>query len=89
MHTLLCAQWYAVVAALVVAGAALGAPPVHGAQPPAVRRLVADPVPGAFEPVEDVCASCVIDLVKGMSIRFLHGHGVAFPVATNIWIIWI
>lgn len=35
------------------------------------------PVPGALEPVEDVCASCVVDLVKGVSIRFLHGHGVA------------
>lgn len=34
-------------------------------------------MPGALEPVEDVCASCVIDLVKGVSVGFLHGHGVA------------
>lgn len=89
MHTLLCAQWYAVVPTLVVARAALGASPVHRAQPPAIGGFVADPVPGALEPVQDVCASCVIDLVKRMSIGFLHGHSVAFPVTTNIWIIWI
>lgn len=30
----------------------------------------------ALEPVEDVSAAGVIDLVKGMSVRLLHGHGI-------------
>lgn len=35
------------------------------------------PVPGAFEPVEDVGASGVVDLVEWMSVGLLHGHRVA------------
>lgn len=34
-------------------------------------------MPGTLEPVEDVCTSCVVDLIKGVCIRLLHGHGVA------------
>lgn len=35
------------------------------------------PVPGAFEPVEDVGAAGVVDLVKRVSVRLLYSHGVA------------
>lgn len=35
------------------------------------------PVPCAFKPVEDVCASGVVDLVKWVSIGFLHCHSIA------------
>lgn len=35
------------------------------------------PVSGAFEPVEDVGAARVVDLVKWMSVRLLHGHCIA------------
>lgn len=35
------------------------------------------PVSGAFEPVEDVGAAGVVDLVKRMSVRLLHGHCIA------------
>lgn len=34
------------------------------------------PVSCAFEPVEDVCASGVVDLVKRMSVRLLDGDGI-------------
>lgn len=34
-------------------------------------------MPGALEPVKDVCASCVIDLIEGVCIRFLDSHSVA------------
>lgn len=34
-------------------------------------------MPGALEPVEYVCASCVVDLIKGVCIRLLHSHGIA------------
>ena len=34
-------------------------------------------MPGAFKPVEDVGASGVVDLVKGVSVGLLDGHGVA------------
>lgn len=84
MHTLLGAQGYAEVSALVVARAALGPPPVHGPETTPIRRLVTDPVPGALEPIEDVCASRVVDLVEGVCVRFLDSHGVALPVAAHI-----
>lgn len=35
------------------------------------------PVSGALEPVEDVGAASVVDLVEGMSVGLLHRHGVA------------
>lgn len=35
------------------------------------------PVSRAFEPVEDVCAAGVIDLVEWVSVGFLHSHSVA------------
>lgn len=35
------------------------------------------PVPGAFKPVEDVCASGVVDLVEWVSVGFLDSHSVA------------
>lgn len=35
------------------------------------------PVPCAFKPVEDVCASGVVDLVKWVSVGLLDSHGVA------------
>lgn len=43
-----------------------------------IRRLPPNvPVPCAFKPVEDVCASGVIDLVKRVSVGLLDGHCVA------------
>lgn len=41
------------------------------------ETLVNLPVPCAFKPVEDVCASGVIDLVKRVSVGFLHSHSIA------------
>lgn len=35
------------------------------------------PVPGAFKPVEDVCAPGVVDLVKWVRIGLLDGHRIA------------
>lgn len=35
------------------------------------------PVPCAFKPVEDVCASGVVDLVKWVSVGLLDSHSVA------------
>lgn len=35
------------------------------------------PVSGAFEPVEDVGAPGVVDLVKWMSVRLLNSHRIA------------
>lgn len=35
------------------------------------------PVSCAFEPVEDVCASGVVDLVEWVSVGFLNSHSVA------------
>lgn len=34
-------------------------------------------MPGTFEPVEDVSAAGVVDLVEGMSVRLLHRHCIA------------
>lgn len=41
------------------------------------RRLVNLPVPGAFEPVEDVGAPRVVDLVERVRVRLLDGHSIA------------
>lgn len=41
------------------------------------ETLVNSPVPCAFKPVENVCASGVIDLVEWVSVGFLHGHSIA------------
>lgn len=35
------------------------------------------PVSGALEPVEDVGAAGVVDLVEGVGVGLLHRHGVA------------
>lgn len=35
------------------------------------------PVSGALEPVEDVCAAGVINLVKGMGVRLLNCHWIS------------
>lgn len=35
------------------------------------------PMPGALEPVEDIGASRVVDLIEGVCVRFLDGHGIA------------
>lgn len=40
-------------------------------------HAVSIPVSGAFEPVKDVGAAGVVDLVKWMSVRLLHSHCVA------------
>lgn len=32
---------------------------------------------GTLEPVEDVCAARVVDLIKGVCVRILDGHGIA------------
>lgn len=34
-------------------------------------------MPGALEPVQDVGTACVVDLIKGVSVGLLDGHGVA------------
>ena len=34
-------------------------------------------MPGTLEPVEDVSAPGIVDLVKGMSVGLLDSHGVA------------
>lgn len=87
MHTLLGAQGNAEVSILIIARAALGPPSVHGPEATPIRRLIADPVPGALEPVEYICTSCVVDLIKGVCIRLLHSHGIALPVATHIGVL--
>lgn len=89
VHALLCTQRYAEVSTLVVARAALGPPPVHGPEAAPIRRLIADPVPGALEPVEDICASCVVDLVEGVCVRFLDGHGIALPMAAHVGVLGV
>lgn len=42
---------------------------------------------GAFEPVEDVGASGIVDLVKRMSVRLLNSHCIALPVTADIGVI--
>ena len=44
-------------------------------------------MPGAFKPVEDVGASGVVDLIKGMSVGLLDGHSVAdkHTIHTSLW----
>lgn len=74
---------------LIKAWAALGFAPVHGFLASAVGRPVAHPVSGAFEPVEDVCAAGVVNLVVGMCIGLLHGNGVTFPVAADVGILQV
>lgn len=34
-------------------------------------------MPRAFEPVEDIGAPGVVDLVEWVSVGLLHGHGIA------------
>lgn len=87
VHTLLRTQGYAEVSVLIVARAALGPPPVHGPEASPIRCLITDPMPGALEPVKDVCASCVIDLIEGVCIRFLDSHSVALPVAAHVGVL--
>lgn len=82
-----CAQRDTKVSALVEAGAALRASAVHGPHSSPVRRLVTDPVTCALEPVEDVCAARVVNLVKWMGIGLLHCHRVTLPVAAHVRIV--
>lgn len=44
---------------------------------------VSVPVSGAFEPVEDVGAAGVVDLVKWMSVGLLHSHCIARGTEKN------
>lgn len=74
---------------LVEARAALRLPPVHRLLSSPIRRPIADPMSGAFEPVEDVGAAGVVDLIVGMSVRLLHRHRVALPVAADVWILQV
>lgn len=41
------------------------------------KTALNSPVSSAFEPVENVSASGVVDLVKWVSIGFLDGHSIA------------
>lgn len=68
VHTLFRTQGYAEVSILVVARATLGPAPVHGPEATPIRRLITDPVPGALEPAEDICAPRVVDLVEGVCV---------------------
>lgn len=44
------------------------------------------PMSGAFEPVEDVSAAGVVDLVEGVSVGLLHGDGIAVDdTADDYW----
>lgn len=52
--------------AFVKSRTTLGFTPIHGFLPMSIGCPVTDSVPGAFEPVEDVCAASVVDLIKGM-----------------------
>lgn len=53
---------------LIEAWAALGLSPVHGLLSSAIGCPIAHPVSGALEPVEDVGAAGVINLIKRMGI---------------------
>lgn len=55
-----CVHTYAVVPTLVVAGAALGASPVHRAQPPAIGGFVADPAPQDTKPLDTIENQCLL-----------------------------
>lgn len=41
------------------------------------------PVSGAFEPVKDVGAAGVVDLVKWMGVRLLHSHCITTGTEKN------
>ncbi len=42
------------------------------------------PVSGAFEPVEDVGAAGVVNLIKWMSVRLLHSHCIAVETENTV-----
>lgn len=74
MDTALCTMRGTDLSVLVEARAALGFPPIHGFLSSTIRRPIAYPVSGALEPVEDVSAAGVINLIKRMGVRLLHRH---------------
>lgn len=89
VDTALTAEGCTDLSLLVEAGAALGLPPVHSLLPSAIGRPVAHPVSGALEPVEDVGAAGVVNLVVRMSVGLLHCHRVTFPVAADVGILQV
>lgn len=74
MNAVLCTVRSTDLSVLVEARAALRLPPVHRLLSSSIRRPIAHPVSGALEPVEDVGAAGVVDLIVGMSVRLLHRH---------------
>lgn len=75
------------VPTFVESRAALRATSVHRPHSSPVRCLIADPVSGAFEPVEDVGAAGVVNLVERVSVRLLNSHSIALPVAAHVGVI--
>lgn len=73
----------------VKARATLRLPPVHGLLSSAVGDPITHPVSRTLEPVEDVGAAGVVDLIKRMSVRLLHCHCVTFPVAADIGVLQV
>lgn len=74
MHTFLSTVGNAYISTLIETWAALRLASMHCLLTPAIGRSVAYSVLSAFEPVEDVRAAGVVDLIKRMSVRLLHGH---------------
>lgn len=89
VHTLLSAVGNTSVSALVESRAALRLAAVHGLFSSAVGRSVADPVLSAFEPVENVCAAGVVNLIERMSKRLLHRHRITLPVTADIRVVQV
>lgn len=89
VNTALCTERCTNVSVLKEAWAALGLPPVHGFLSSAIGRSVAHSVSRAFEPVEDVSAAGVVNLVIWMSVRLLHCHRVTFPVTADVRILQV
>lgn len=74
VNTALCTMRSTDLSVLVEAWTALRLSPVHGLLSSTIRCPIAHPVSGALEPVEDVSAAGVINLIIRMGVRLLHRH---------------
>lgn len=77
------------VSVLLEAWAALGLPPVHGFLSSPISQPITDPVSGALEPVEDISAAGVVNLIIRMGVGLLHRHRVTLPVAADVGILQV